>query len=44
MSWILYKWCNKKMRVYQQFHVDVVPPACNFIKNKTPEQVFPSEF
>ena len=32
------------MQVYQQFDVDVVPPACIFIKNKTPTQVFSCGF
>ena len=30
---------NKKMQVHQ-FQVEIVPPACNFVKNKTPTQVF----
>ena len=32
------------MQVYQQFNVDVVPPAFNFIKNECPAQVFTYEF
>ena len=38
-----YKWSNKKMEVYQYFDVDIVPPACNFIKDKTPAQLFSCE-
>ena len=50
------KWCrelefcykprNKKLQVskHQRFDVAVVPPACNFIKNKTPAQVLSFEF
>ena len=50
----LYTWCkklgfcykqrNKKMQVYQQLDVDIVPPICNFIKNETPPLVFSCEF
>ena len=50
----MYKWCknlwfccerrNKKMQLYQRFDVDVVPPACNFIKNKILAHMFPFEF
>ena len=40
---IFFKWCIKKKKVYQQFDVDIVPPAWNFIKNETPAQVFPCE-
>ena len=29
----------KKMQVYQPFDVDIVLPACNFIKNENPAQV-----
>ena len=32
------------MQLYQQFDVDIVTPACNFIKNETPEQEFSKEF
>ena len=32
------------MQVYQQLDIDIVPPACNFIKNETPAQMFPCEF
>ena len=32
------------MQVYQQFDVDIAFPACNFIKNETPAQVFSGEF
>ena len=32
------------MQVYQQFDTDMVLPAGNFIKNKTPAQVFYCEF
>ena len=28
------------MQVYQQFDVNMVPPACSLIKNETPAQVF----
>ena len=28
------------MQGYQQFDVDIVPQACNFIKSETPAQVF----
>ena len=28
------------MQVYQQFGFDIVPSACNFIKNEIPAQVF----
>ena len=28
------------MKAHQQFDVDIVPPACNFIKNETRAQVF----
>ena len=28
------------MQVYEQFHVDIMPPACNFIKKEIPAQVF----
>ena len=34
---------NKKKCKYQQFDVDIVPPAYNFFKNKTPAQVFSYE-
>ena len=40
MAWILLKWCSKKMQVDHQVDVDVVPPASNFIKNKTSAQEF----
>ena len=30
--------------MYQQFDVDIVPAACNFIKKVTPTQVFSCEF
>ena len=29
------------MQLYQQFDVDIVPPACNIVKNKTPPELFP---
>ena len=32
------------MQMHQQFHVDIVPPACNFIKKETPAQLFSSKF
>ena len=32
------------MQVYQQFNVDVVPPAFNFIKNESPALAFTYEF
>ena len=35
---------NKKMPLYQQFDVDIVPAACNFIKNEAPSQVLSCEF
>ena len=41
---ICYKQHNKKMQVCQQFDVDIVPPTCNFTKNKTPAQVFSCKF
>ena len=34
---------NKKMQVHQ-FQVDIVPPACSFVKNKTPTQVFSCKY
>ena len=30
-AWALYNQCNKKVKVYQRFVVDVVPQVCNFI-------------
>ena len=30
---------SKRVQVYQQFDVDIVPPKCNFIKNKALTQV-----
>ena len=32
------------MQMYQQFHVDIEPLACNFIEIETPAQVFTCEF
>ena len=32
------------MQAYQQFDVDIVPPACNFIKNKCLSQGFSCEY
>ena len=34
----------RRMEVYQQGDVDIVPSICNFIKNETPEQEFSQEF
>ena len=39
-----YKQGNRKIPVYQGFDVDVVLPACNFIKNYTLAQTFSFEF
>ena len=30
----------KKLQVYQKFYVGILPPACKYIKNQTPVQVF----
>ena len=35
-----YRQQNEKMQVYQQFDLDIVPPACIFIKSETPAHVF----
>ena len=43
-SAVMSKWHKKEMKLYQQFDVDVICSASNFIKNKTPAQVFSSEF
>ena len=32
------------MQVYQRFHVDIVPLACNFVKDETLTQVFSFKF
>ena len=32
------------MQVYQQLDIVIVPPACNFIKNEAPAQVYPCKF
>ena len=30
--------------MYQQYDVDIVLPACNFIENKSPAEYFSTEF
>ena len=31
---------DKKMQVYQNFYVDILPLTCNFIKNEAPPETF----
>ena len=31
---------NEKLKVGQQFDVDIMSPTCNLIENKTPQQIF----
>ena len=42
--WIFYKHHNKKMQLHQKLDVDIMPPACNFIGNKTPAKRLPCKF
>ena len=35
---------NEKLKVGQQFDVDIISPTCNLIENKTPQQIFFFEF
>ena len=39
-----FKWHSEKMQVYQPFDIDIVPPACIFIKSKTLTKVLFPEF